>query len=99
MAAAGDLTTLADIKAWLGRTDSNSDSQLSALITRASRQILTDLQLLNNYFTKHADSLTESQKLAIAGVAEMKNVTVAAGQAGRNPADAASPARLGRASG
>jgi Tannase-like family of unknown function (DUF6351) len=52
----------------------------------ATVQILTDLQLLNNYFTKHADSLTESQKLAIAGVAELKNVTVAAGQAGRvNP--------------
>jgi hypothetical protein len=52
----------------------------------ATVQILTDLQLLNNYFTKHADALTESQKLAIAGVAEMKNVTVAAGQAGRvNP--------------
>ncbi len=52
----------------------------------ATVQILTDLQLLNNYFTKHADSLTETQKLAIAGVAELKNVTVAAGQAGRvNP--------------
>jgi hypothetical protein len=52
----------------------------------ATVQILTDLQLLNNYFTKHADALTESQKLAIAGVAELKNMTVAAGQAGRvNP--------------
>jgi hypothetical protein len=52
----------------------------------ATVQILTDLQVLNNYFAKHADALTESQKLAIAGVAEMKNVTVAAGQAGRvNP--------------
>jgi hypothetical protein len=52
----------------------------------ATVQILTDLQLLNNYFTKHADSLTETQKLAIAGVAEIKNMTVAAGQAGRvNP--------------
>jgi hypothetical protein len=52
----------------------------------ATVQILTDLQLLNNYFTKHADALTETQKLAIAGVAEMKNMTVAAGQAGRvNP--------------
>lgn len=52
----------------------------------ATVQILTDLQLLNNYFTKHADALTESQKLAIAGVAEIKNMTVAAGQAGRvNP--------------
>ena len=28
----------------------------------ATIQILTDLQLLNNYFTKHADALTESQK-------------------------------------
>src|SRR3984957_5534553 len=52
----------------------------------ATVQILTDLQLLNNYFTHHADSLTESQKLAIAGVAETQNMTVAATQAGRvNP--------------
>jgi hypothetical protein len=52
----------------------------------ATVQILTDLQLLNNYFTKHADALTDSQKLAIAGVAELQNVKVAAGQAGRvNP--------------
>ncbi|MGD0190202.1 MAG: hypothetical protein ABSD74_05640 [Rhizomicrobium sp.] len=42
--AANDLTNLADIKAWLGRTDSNSDSLLSALITRASRQIYSHLQ-------------------------------------------------------
>jgi len=52
----------------------------------ATVQILTDLQLLNNYFTKHADALTDSQKLAIAGVAELQNMKVAAGQAGRvNP--------------
>jgi hypothetical protein len=52
----------------------------------ATVQILTDLQLLNHYFTEHADALTETQKLAIAGVAEMQNVTVGAGQAGRvNP--------------
>lgn len=49
----------------------------------ATIQILTDLQLLNNYFTKHADALTASQKLAIAGVAELQNMTVGAGQARR----------------
>jgi hypothetical protein len=42
--AANDLCQLADVKAWLGRTDSNSDTLLSALITRASRQILSYLQ-------------------------------------------------------
>jgi hypothetical protein len=42
--AANDLTTLGDVKAWLGRTDSNSDSLLSALITRASRHICSHLQ-------------------------------------------------------
>lgn len=42
--AANDLTTLADVKAWLGRTDTNSDPLLSALITRASRQIYSYLQ-------------------------------------------------------
>lgn len=42
--AANDLTTLADVKAWLGRTDANSDSLLASLITRASRQIYSYLQ-------------------------------------------------------
>jgi hypothetical protein len=42
--ATNDLTTLADVKAWLGRTDSNSDALLSALITRTSRQILSYLR-------------------------------------------------------
>lgn len=42
--ATGDLTTLADVKAWMGRTDTNSDSVLSTLVTRASRQILTYLR-------------------------------------------------------
>jgi hypothetical protein len=42
--AANDLTTLADVKAWLGRADSNSDTVLTALITRASRQIYSHLQ-------------------------------------------------------
>ncbi|HLW77862.1 MAG TPA: DUF6351 family protein [Bryobacteraceae bacterium] len=52
----------------------------------ATVQILTDLQLLDNYFSRHADALTDSQKLAIAGVAELQNVTVAAKQAPRvNP--------------
>jgi hypothetical protein len=42
--AANDLTTLADVKAWLGRTDTNSDALLASLITRASRQIYSWLQ-------------------------------------------------------
>ena len=42
--ATNDLTTLADVKAWLGRTDTNSDTLLSALITRVSRQICSYLQ-------------------------------------------------------
>lgn len=39
-----DLCTLADVKAWLGRTDENSDAVLTALITRTSRQILSWLR-------------------------------------------------------
>lgn len=39
-----DLTTLADVKAWLARSDTNSDALLAALITRASREILSYLQ-------------------------------------------------------
>jgi hypothetical protein len=42
--AANDLTTLSDVKAWLGRTDTNSDALLASLITRASRQIYSWLQ-------------------------------------------------------
>lgn len=42
--ALNDLTTLADVKAWLGRTDSNSDAVLSSLITRTSRQICSYLE-------------------------------------------------------
>ncbi len=39
-----DLCTLNDVKAWLGRADTNSDPVLAALITRTSRQILSWLQ-------------------------------------------------------
>jgi hypothetical protein len=39
-----DLCTLADVKAWLGRSDANSDAVLAALIARASRQILSYLR-------------------------------------------------------
>jgi uncharacterized protein YegP (UPF0339 family) len=39
-----DLCTLADVKAWLGRSDSNSDTLLAALIARTSRQILSYLR-------------------------------------------------------
>jgi hypothetical protein len=42
--ATNDLTTLADVKAWLGRTDTNSDALLAGLITRTSRQIHSWLQ-------------------------------------------------------
>ncbi len=42
--AANDLCRLADVKAWLGRTDTNSDAVLTALVARASRQILSFLQ-------------------------------------------------------
>jgi hypothetical protein len=41
---ANDLTTLADVKSWLGRTDTNSDTLIAALITRASRSICSYLQ-------------------------------------------------------
>jgi hypothetical protein len=39
-----DLCTLADVKAWLGRSDANSDTLLAALIARTSRQILSYLR-------------------------------------------------------
>lgn len=39
-----DLCQLADVKVWLGRSDSNSDAVLSALITRTSRLIYSYLQ-------------------------------------------------------
>jgi hypothetical protein len=39
-----DLCTLADVKTWLGRSDTNSDAVLAALITRTSRQILSYLR-------------------------------------------------------
>jgi hypothetical protein len=42
--ATNDLTTLADVKSWLGRTDTNSDALIAALITRASRAICSYLQ-------------------------------------------------------
>lgn len=42
--ALNDLCQLADVKLWLGRTDSNSNSLLASLITRASRDIYTHLQ-------------------------------------------------------
>jgi len=42
--AANDLCQLADVKLWLGRTDANSDALLAALITRASRAILSYLR-------------------------------------------------------
>lgn len=42
--AANDLCTLDDVKAWLGRSDGNSDAMLGSLITRVSRQVLSYLR-------------------------------------------------------
>jgi hypothetical protein len=42
--ALNDLCQLTDVKLWLGRTDSNSDSLLASLITRASRDVCSYLQ-------------------------------------------------------
>jgi len=42
--ALNDLCPLADVKLWLGRTDTNSDALLASLITRASRDIYSYLQ-------------------------------------------------------
>lgn len=39
-----DLCTLADVKAWLGRSDVNSDALLASLIARTSRQIQSYLR-------------------------------------------------------
>ena len=39
-----DLCTLDDVKAWLGRSDTNSDAVLASLVTRVSRQILSYLR-------------------------------------------------------
>jgi len=52
----------------------------------ATIQFLTDAQLLTNYFGKGGDTLSEKQKLAIAGVGHLSAVTGTAGSAGRiNP--------------
>ena len=49
-------------------------------------QAITDLQVLNNYFVKRPDALTEKQKLAVSGVGAFKSLSVGATQAGRiNP--------------
>lgn len=65
--ALNDLTTLASVKAWLGRTDSNSDQLLAALITSASRQIYSHLQrptILPRTVTELRDG-TGTQKLTL----------------------------------
>ncbi|HTM50318.1 MAG TPA: DUF6351 family protein [Bryobacteraceae bacterium] len=49
----------------------------------ATIQMLTDFQLLQNYFTRRPDALTEEQKRAVAGVAELKSVAAGAVQARR----------------
>jgi hypothetical protein len=46
-------------------------------------QMLVDSRLLNEYFARSGDTLTPKQKLAIAGVAEIENITSAAPLAGR----------------
>ncbi len=51
-------------------------------------QMLIDARVLNNYFNKIGDALTTEQKRAIAGVAEIENVSSAAPLAGRiNPTE------------
>jgi len=65
--ATNDLCQLADVKAWLGRTDANSDALLTALITRASRLILSSLQrgtILPRTITEVRDG-TGSQSLTL----------------------------------
>jgi hypothetical protein len=52
----------------------------------ATIQMLTDFQLLNNYYTQRPDALTDEQKRAVAGAGEFKSVAVGAAQARRiNP--------------
>ena len=55
-------------------------------------QMLVDSRLLNEYFTHSGGTLTAPQKLAIAGVAEIENMTSAAPLAGRiNPSEYCPP--------
>ena len=46
-------------------------------------QMVVDARLLNNYFAHSGDTLTSAQKLAIAGVAEIDNISSSTPQAGR----------------
>jgi hypothetical protein len=55
-------------------------------------QMLTDSRLLDHYYKQVGEGLTQEQKRAIAGVAELQNVTASAPLAGRiNPTEACPP--------
>jgi hypothetical protein len=55
-------------------------------------QMLTDSRLLERYYKQVGESLTTEQKRAIAGVAELQNVTASAPLAGRiNPTESCPP--------
>jgi hypothetical protein len=52
----------------------------------ATIQMLTDFQLLNNYYTQRPDAFTDEQKRAVAGAGEFTSIAVGAAQARRiNP--------------
>ncbi len=55
-------------------------------------QMITDARLLDRYYKQVGETLTKEQKRAIAGVAELQNVTASAPLAGRiNPAESCPP--------
>src|SRR4029077_19097206 len=55
-------------------------------------QMITDARLLDRYYKQAVDALSPGQKRAIAGVAELQNVTASAPLAGRiNPTEACPP--------
>jgi hypothetical protein len=55
-------------------------------------QMITDARLLNRYYKLAGESLTPEQQRAIAGVAELQNVTASAPLAGRiNPTESCPP--------
>lgn len=79
MAAAGDLTTITDVKNWLGVTTSNGDENLSRLITAASTFIQS---WLNRTIAVQAYSQTlngtnsKSMMLANAPIVSISSLTI-----------------------
>jgi hypothetical protein len=68
MAAPSDLTSLAAVKLWGGISVSDSDAQLSALISSASRAILSSLSrpaILPTVYTDRYDSRIEQKRLML----------------------------------